>query len=90
MHEWEQYRNRFASNRPETFDALVDAWQKDSDARRRFTGWSIFSRCALAEPAMRRDRPHDVARAETIMERAGYEVGPPTTRGARRWIRSGG
>ncbi len=82
----EQYRPRFASERPETYDALVAVWQKV--ASRHFTGWAYFSQCALAEPAKVRDHPADVQLAEQLMLGYGYQIGPTTRRGARRWVRS--
>jgi hypothetical protein len=86
--EWEQYRERFLANRPETFDAYVDVWQRMPDARRSFTSWADFSQCASAEPKRRRDQSARVATAEDIMQRAGYRIGPTTSRGARRWFRT--
>lgn len=82
----EQYRTRFASERPETYDALVDVWKKV--ASRHFDGWAYFSQCALAEPAKVRDRPDDVRLAEQLMLECGYRIGSPTRRGARRWVRA--
>jgi hypothetical protein len=83
--EWEQYRDRFATNRPETFEALVDVWLRVSEAQSVFSGWSIFSRHALAEPKLVRDHPDRVLVAENLMARGGYAVGARTRRGARRW-----
>lgn len=37
-------------------------------------GWTMFSRCANAEPALARDEPKLVARAEELMRLAGYEA----------------
>jgi hypothetical protein len=84
--EWEQYKDRYASERPETYEAYVDVWLKDSPARSTFSGWALFSQCANAEPAKRRDMPSRVRDAEKIMEGAGYHMGPTTSRGARRWF----
>jgi hypothetical protein len=88
--EWEQYRERYLSERPETYEAYVDVWVNDPAARRRFTGWASFSQCANAEPAKRRDVPHLVEEAEAFMRRHGYEIGPSTPRGGRRWRRKRG
>lgn len=81
--EWTQYKTRY-SQRPETFDAYVDVWQKVPEARRDFTGWASFSQAANAEPAQRSDR---VRAAEECMKKGGYKLGPLTRRGARRWYR---
>jgi|GEM_PF-4169835 len=88
MNDWEQYAERYASERPETFDAYVDVWLNQPGVRREFSGWAIFSQCANAEPQKRRDMPARVRAAEALMTRAGYEVGTSTRRGARRWRRS--
>ena len=85
--EWEQYRDRYAAERQATFDAYVDVWLHEPEARRRFSGWALFSQCASAEPAKRRDMPDRVRQAERIMQQAGYEISTPSTRGARRWVR---
>jgi hypothetical protein len=82
MAEWERYRERFGA-RPETYDAYVDVWRHVPEARQRFTGWVSFSQAASAEPSQRRDR---VRAAEELMRAGGYEVGPSTARGARRWF----
>ena len=85
--EWEQYRDRYASERPETYDAYVDVWTNNPDARSAFSGWALFSQCANAEPQKTRDMPSRVRRAEQIMEASGYRQGALTKRGARRWRR---
>ncbi len=85
--EWEQYRTRFLAERPETYDAYVDVWTRGPEAGRYFTSWADFTQCASAEPKRRREQPERVARAEEIMEQAGYRIGPTTRRGARRWLR---
>lgn len=85
--EWQQYRTRFAAERPETYDAYVEVWTTSPDAERRFTSWVDFTQCASAEPKRRREQADRVAFAEEIMERAGYRIGPPTRRGARRWLK---
>jgi hypothetical protein len=87
-HEWEQYEDRYRQ-RPETYEAYVDVWNRVARARSLFGGWSLFSRMASAEPLLRREQPERVREAETIMLEAGYEIGVPTSRGARRWWRSG-
>jgi hypothetical protein len=86
MHEWEQYRDRYAQ-KIGTFDAYVDIWQTNRIARQRFGSWSTFSRCANAEPKMVRDHPERVSLAEQILAQEGYEPGPPTPRGSRTWRR---
>jgi len=86
MHEWEQYRDRY-TQRVGTFEAYVEVWQRNRTAQQRFGGWSIFSRCASAEPAMQREQPERVALAEEVMRSEGYTIGPSTARGARTWVR---
>lgn len=86
-HEWEQYEDRYRQ-RPETYDAYVDVWNRVSRARSLFPGWSLFSRMASAEPLLQRTQPERVREAEGIMRDAGYEIGEPTSRGARRWYRT--
>lgn len=81
--EWTQYTGRY-TQRPETFDAYVDVWQRVPTARSKFTGWASFSQAANAEPAQHVDR---VADAERCMKEGGYHLGPSTKRGARRWCR---
>lgn len=78
---WEKYRNRY-SNRPETFDAYVDVWQRSSGARDFPGGWTAFSRAANAEPAIDADL---VERAEELMRLAGYEAAPKQPGIGRRW-----
>jgi hypothetical protein len=85
-HEWEQYRERYRL-RPETFEAYVDVWTTVAEARQLFSGWSIFSRCASAEPKLAREQPARVRDAERIMRSAGYDITTPTRNGARRWQR---
>lgn len=80
---WSQYRSRYGS-RPETFDAYVDVWKNVTKARQSFTGWASFSQAANAEPAQSGDR---VTAAEEAMRLGGYELGPATARGARRWVK---
>ena len=84
----EQYRERYTL-RPETFEAYVDVWHRVPQARQQFRGWAAFSQAANAEPSWRAKRPEKVETAAAIMESAGYEIGPPTRRGARRWYPTG-
>lgn len=84
----EQYRERYTL-RPETFEAYVDVWHRAPQARLQFSGWAAFSQAANAEPNWRARRPAKVAIATAIMELAGYEIGPSTKRGARRWYPKG-
>lgn len=84
-HEWEQYEDRYTL-RPETYEAYVDVWTRVPRARSEFTGWAIFSQTANAEPEKRRNHADRVKAAEEIMRAAGYEIGPTTLRGARRWF----
>jgi len=86
MPAWERYQDRYRG-RPETFDAYVDVWERLPAARASFGGWVAFSQAANAEPAWVRDRSERVRTAEHIMRAAGYEIGPATERGARRWVR---
>jgi hypothetical protein len=84
----EKYRERYLPDRKETFEAYVEVFFRVGSARNFPGGWTMFSRCANAEPALRRDEPHLVARAEEIMRLAGYEPddsGRP--RRGRRWLR---
>ena len=83
--EWEQYRDRYAANRPGTFEAYVTVWQVSSTARSEFGGWASFSQCANAEPAKQTNESARVAEAEAIMRENGFEIGPYTKRGARTW-----
>lgn len=86
---WEQYEDRYGA-RPETYKAYVDVWNRVPRARHEFTGWAIFSQTANAEPKQRRDNPDRVKVAEEIMLAAGYEIGPTTSRRARRWFKRKG
>ena len=86
--EWEQYRERYIAERPETYDAYVDVWLNVPGSQQRFAGWATFSQCANAEPAKQRDVPHLVSEAEALMRLGGYEIGPSTSRGGRRWRRT--
>lgn len=82
---WEQYRNRY-TQRPETFDALVDVWC-NGDVQQHFPSWSMFSRCALAEPERARNAPERVEIAQAAMERAGYVKAGTGARAALAWKR---
>ncbi len=86
--EWEQYRERYAAERMETFDAYVDVWTRAGDARRKFSDWALFARCADADLATIREVPDLVREAEAIMARNGYRIGPAA--GGRTWQRTGG
>lgn len=84
----EQYRSRYRDGREQTFDAYVEVFFGSSEARAFPGGWTTFSRCANAEPALGRDEPSLVERAEALMRRAGYEAddsGRP--RSGRRWLK---
>ena len=84
----EQYRERYASERPETFDAYVDVWKRSSSAHTDSSGWALLSQCANGEHAKAREMPSRIRKAERIMTDAGYRIGRTTKRGARRWIKS--
>ncbi len=84
--EWEQYRGRY-TQRPEMFEAYVEVWTRVPEAQQEFSGWAVFSQSANGEPKLVRDKPGYVARAERLMDRGGYERGPDTARGARRWMK---
>jgi len=86
MPPWDKYRDRY-NERPETFDAYVDVWNRMPAAQSSFGGWVGFAQAASAEPSWVKHRPDRVRAAEEIMCSAGYEVGSPTKRGARRWVR---
>ena len=84
----EKYRERYPGDREGTFDAYVEVFFSMSGARDFPGGWTNFSRCANAEPALTRDAPDLVQRAEDLMRLAGYEAddsGRP--RKGRRWAR---
>jgi hypothetical protein len=82
---WDRYQDRY-NERPETFDAYVDAWTRMPAAQSSFGGWVAFAQAANAEPSWVNQRLERVLDAERIMHAAGYEIGPPTQRGARRWV----
>ncbi len=77
---WEQYRPRYRA-RPETFNAYVDVWTHDPEARDAYPSWSMFSRCAGGEPAMR----HRMEPARSIMQKNGYRIDEVSARGTRWW-----
>jgi hypothetical protein len=82
---WDRYQDRY-NERPETFDAYVDVWMRVPEAQSSFGGWIAFAQAASAEPSWVKNRLERVLDAERIMYAAGYEIGPPTQRGARRWV----
>lgn len=88
--EWEQYRDRYESERPDTFAAYTEVWQRDASVRRKFSGWAIFARCANAETSTIRETPDLVREAEALMSRNGYRIGSTTESGARTWSRTDG
>jgi hypothetical protein len=69
----EKYRSRYLPDRESTFEAYVEVFFRLSGARDFPGGWTMFSRCANAEPALVRDEPSLVTRAEELMRAAGYE-----------------
>ena len=82
----EQYRDRFAEDRQDTFDAYVLVFF-NSDARDFAGGFSNFTRCANAEPERKATSPALVVRAEHFMRDAGYaadDSGRPQK--TRRWF----
>jgi hypothetical protein len=83
----EQYRERYAADRQETFDAYVEVFFA-TDARQFPGGWTHFSRCANAEPERKETAPALVAGAEAMMRAAGYtadDTGRPLK--GRRWYK---
>ena len=87
MPPWDKYQDRYNA-RPETFDAYVDAWTRLPEAQSLFGGWVGFAQAASAEPKWVANHPERVRAAEELMRKAGYEVGTPTEKGARRWVRA--
>ncbi len=83
---WDKYRHRYNA-RPETFDAYVDVWKRVPEAQQAFAGWVGFAQAANAEPSLLQKHPERVEAAEAAMRSGGYDLGPPTERGARRWVR---
>lgn len=85
----EKYRERYLPHREATFEAYVEVFFRLSGARSFPGGWTAFSRCANAEPALVRDEPKLVAHAEELMCAAGYEPddsGRPNA--GRRWAKT--
>jgi hypothetical protein len=70
----EQYRARYPRDREATFEAYVDVFFRLSAARNFPGGWTKFSRCANAEPALVKTERELVRRAEDLMKVGGYEV----------------
>ena len=85
MPPWDRYQDRY-NERPETFDAYVDVWSRVPEAQSSFGGWVAFAQAASAEPNWVTHHLERVLQAERIMHIGGYEVGPSTQRGARRWV----
>jgi hypothetical protein len=88
MPTWDKYRDRYNA-RPETFDAYVDVWNRLPETQASFGGWVGFTQAANAEPSWVSNRPERVRAAEDLMRKAGYEIGEPTSKGARRWVTFG-
>ncbi len=70
----EKYRSYYSGDRKATFEAYVEVFFRLAGARNFPGGWTSFSRCANAEPALVRDAPNLVRRAEELMRLAGYEA----------------
>ena len=85
--EWEQYRDRFAPERLETYEAYVDVWGRDADAERKYVDWITFALCADAEMSKVRSVPDLVRQAEMLMSRNGYRL---SASGGRRWLHTKG
>ncbi len=86
----EKYRPRYLPNRETTFEAYVEVFFRSTAARQFHGGWTMFSRCANAEPKLVATEPKLVARAEEIMRLAGYladDSGRPNE--GRRWLKIG-
>jgi len=86
--EVEKYRARYPGDREATFEAYVDVFFRLSGARDFPGGWTSFSRCANAEPALVEQEPTLVSRAEGLMRLGGYEAddsGRPHK--GRRWVK---
>jgi hypothetical protein len=88
--EWEQHHARFEPDRVGNFDAYVDAWTRDGDARRKFADWDTFARCCDADLTMVRRAPDLVREAEAIMSRNGYRLGSGAGGASRRWVHTRG
>ncbi len=85
----ERYRDRYPGDREATFDAYVDVFFRFSQARDFPGGWTHFSRCANAEPALVSGEKELVRRAEELMRLGGYEADDSArpTKG-RRWVKA--
>jgi hypothetical protein len=70
----EKYRERYQPSREATFEAYVEVFFRSSGARNFPGGWTMFSRCANAEPKLVETEPKLVERAEELMRAAGYEA----------------
>ncbi len=84
----ERYRALYPGGREATFEAYVDTFFRLSGARNFPGGWTNFSRCANAEPALVTNVPELVRLAEEHMRAGGYEAddrGRPIK--GRRWVR---
>lgn len=88
--EWEQYRGRYEPDRLDNFEAYVDAWQRDFDARRKFADWNTFARCCDADMAMVTKAPDLVREAEFLMSRNGYRLGAGAGGSSRHWVHARG
>lgn len=88
--EFDQYRARFEPDRVENFEAYVDAWTRDGDARRKFADWDTFARCCDADMTMVRKAPDLIREAEAIMSRNGYRLGTGAGGASRRWVHTRG
>lgn len=81
----EKYRSRYPGDRAPTFDAYVAVFFSTPGVSDFPGGWTKFSRCANAEPALADGEPELVERAESIMKAHGY-VADDSRRG-RIWHR---
>lgn len=85
----ENYRPRFNA-RPETFDALLDVWERSTAVRVSFRSWHRFGRCAIEEPSKYAEDTHarDVLLAQCFMRDHGYVPdGPKKPNVGLRWLR---
>jgi len=78
----ERYRDRYPAERQATFDAYKDVFFRLNAARQFPGGWTKFTRCANAEPALVRSESKLVHRAEELMRAGGYELDDS---GRSRW-----
>lgn len=88
--EWEQYRERYEPNRIGSFEAYVDVWQRDLDARRKFADWNTFARCGDADMTMVRQAGDLVRLAEMLLSRNGYRLGTGAGGSSRQWVHTRG